>query len=79
MKIPKIRTDLNGRLYFILRGKRIFISKDITERQLIKFIITHLTKTSIPKTQKTSTRKTIKTRKPKRKMGMYENDGKAPT
>lgn len=91
MKIPKIRTDLNGRLYFILRGKRIFIEKDISERQLIKFIIKHLTNTNVPKTnillrRKASTRKTIKTRmlsqakpKPKTKMGMYENDGKAPT
>ncbi|MDR3550896.1 MAG: hypothetical protein P4L31_05745, partial [Candidatus Babeliales bacterium] len=41
-KLPKIYMDKNDRRYIILHKKRMYISKDITERQLIKFIKVNL-------------------------------------
>ena len=41
--IPKINTErTTKRLYFKMKGKRIYMDDDITERELIKFIISQL-------------------------------------
>ena len=41
--IPKLRTDRNtGRKYIFLKRKKIYVEDDVSERELIKFIISQL-------------------------------------
>lgn len=40
--IPTVRRGRDGRSYFFLKRKKIFIEDDISERELIKFIISQL-------------------------------------
>ena len=42
VRIPKIRVDKNGKNYIMLGKKKVFLSKGLSERELIKFIIKRL-------------------------------------
>ncbi|MDR3550565.1 MAG: hypothetical protein P4L31_04070, partial [Candidatus Babeliales bacterium] len=47
IRTPKIYTDENDRRYIILSKKRIYISNDLTEKQIIKFIMKYIPKLKI--------------------------------
>lgn len=53
-KLPKIRVDENGKRYFRIRKKKIYVKDNISERELIKFIIKKLA----PKRRKYNRKKT---------------------
>ena len=38
-KIPKIKLDKTGRRYVLIGKKKVYLSKNVTERELIKFIV----------------------------------------
>lgn len=44
IKIPRIQRDQSGRRFIVINRKRVMLSDQISERQLIKFIIGRLTK-----------------------------------
>ena len=41
-KIPKIKLDKTGRRYVLIGKKKVYLSKNVTERELIKFIVGRL-------------------------------------
>ena len=46
-KIPKIQYTAKGRRFIVIQKKKVFLADNISERQLIKFIIARLTKSKV--------------------------------